>query len=309
MSSIMDQFLEEGNIGVLIRCCRRHNVPDEKIIEDIKGLFNKTDEQAKHYIRYEDEQCQEMISKKVEEYMKLPYSMEIYPDAVEGGYTVAFPDLPGCLTCGGTLEKAIENSEDAKRCWFEAAIEDGVQIKEPDDLNDYSGEVTMKMPKSLHRALSEQSRRENVTISKFCTYLLSRDNTLYVTDNTDECLKMPTRKKAFQEGYRQGYANSMAKRVLRELGSKGKVPENLYDRIMAETDVDVLDRWDELARNASSIKEFEKAEYNDQRTKGTNIWFFAEDILQMGRRQGMLDELVLLYRKSLVPKKRLLLLR
>lgn len=37
---------------------------------------------------------------------------------------VSFPDLPGCLTMGDTIEEAIQNAEDAKRVWIEAAIED-----------------------------------------------------------------------------------------------------------------------------------------------------------------------------------------
>lgn len=36
----------------------------------------------------------------IDEYMKLPYKMEIIPDTEEGGYAVSFPDLPGCLTVG-----------------------------------------------------------------------------------------------------------------------------------------------------------------------------------------------------------------
>lgn len=67
----------------------------------------------------------------VEEYMKLPYKMEIVEDLHEGGYVVSFPELPGCLTIAQTIEEAIKNSEDAKRVWFEAAIEDGVIINEP----------------------------------------------------------------------------------------------------------------------------------------------------------------------------------
>ena len=35
------------------------------------------------------------------EYMELPYRMEIVPDKEEGGYAVMFPELPGCMTCGG----------------------------------------------------------------------------------------------------------------------------------------------------------------------------------------------------------------
>ena len=36
----------------------------------------------------------------LKEYMELPYSMSIIPDTVEGGFTVIFPELPGCMTCG-----------------------------------------------------------------------------------------------------------------------------------------------------------------------------------------------------------------
>ena len=68
--------------------------------------------------------------KTIVEYMKLPYKMEIVPDE-EGGYVVSFPELPGCLSIGDKIEEAIKNVVDAKRAWFEAAIEDGVEIKAP----------------------------------------------------------------------------------------------------------------------------------------------------------------------------------
>lgn len=55
------------------------------------------------------------------EYMELPYRMEIVPDKEEGGYAVMFPELPGCMTCGATLESAVSNAEDAKKEWFMAA--------------------------------------------------------------------------------------------------------------------------------------------------------------------------------------------
>ena len=57
--------------------------------------------------------------------------MEIVPDSVEGGYTVIYPELPGCMTCGETLEGAIKNAEDCKREWLAAALEDGYEIPEP----------------------------------------------------------------------------------------------------------------------------------------------------------------------------------
>ena len=73
--------------------------------------------------------------KTLNEYMKAPYRMEIVEDPSEGGYVVSFPDLPGCLTCGETLEQAITNAQDAKMAWFQAALKDGVEIRDPDKLD------------------------------------------------------------------------------------------------------------------------------------------------------------------------------
>ena len=75
--------------------------------------------------------------KTLNEYLALPYRMEIVEDREEGGYVVSYPDLPGCLTCGETIESAVENARDAKRVWLEAALEEGVSILMPDSLDAY----------------------------------------------------------------------------------------------------------------------------------------------------------------------------
>lgn len=68
------------------------------------------------------------MAKTIEDYLSLPYKMEIREDPYEGGYVVSFPDLPGCITCADTLEEALEMAEDAKRAWMTSALEDGVEI-------------------------------------------------------------------------------------------------------------------------------------------------------------------------------------
>lgn len=69
--------------------------------------------------------------KTLSDYMKINYRMKIVEDAEEGGFVVSFPELSGCLTCGDTKEKAIANAIDAKRAWFEAALEAGMEINIP----------------------------------------------------------------------------------------------------------------------------------------------------------------------------------
>ena len=63
--------------------------------------------------------------KTIDEYMNKDYELKIVEDPDEGGFVAFYPELPGCITCGQTLEEVAENALDAKRAWLEAALEDG----------------------------------------------------------------------------------------------------------------------------------------------------------------------------------------
>ena len=60
------------------------------------------------------------------EYEAIQSDMKIVADKDEGGFVVSFPELPGCISCGETLESAISNAIDAKKAWLEAAAEEGM---------------------------------------------------------------------------------------------------------------------------------------------------------------------------------------
>lgn len=113
-----------------------------------------------------------MSEKDLEYYLSLPYRIEIYPD--DGGYTAAIPDLPGCLTCGDSREEVLELIEDAKAGWLELALEDGHPIPEPAPaFEDYDGRFRVHSPRSLHRKLAEQARREGVSLNEFVNAVLA----------------------------------------------------------------------------------------------------------------------------------------
>ena len=48
----------------------------------------------------------------------------------EGGYTVAVPALPGCLSFGETFEEAMTMIDDAMAGWLAVAREEGFDIPE-----------------------------------------------------------------------------------------------------------------------------------------------------------------------------------
>lgn len=120
--------------------------------------------------------------KTIDYYMALPYRMEVIPDHEEGGFTAAFPDLTGCVTCGDTMEELEKNAEDAKRVWLEAALEDGIEIPEPEEdgaLSAFSGQFKLRMPKRLHRTLAANAKQEGVSMNQYILYLLTRNDTAY----------------------------------------------------------------------------------------------------------------------------------
>lgn len=119
------------------------------------------------------------MMKTLADYMEMSYRMEIVEDKDEGGFVVSYPDLPGCITCGETVESAVLSALDAKRTWLEAALEEGIEIYDPDNLDDYSGQFKLRIPRSLHRLLAEHSKREGISMNQYCVYLLSRNDAIY----------------------------------------------------------------------------------------------------------------------------------
>ena len=48
------------------------------------------------------------MMKTLNDYMAMSYRMEIVEDKDEGGFVVSYPDLPGCITCGETVERRLQ---------------------------------------------------------------------------------------------------------------------------------------------------------------------------------------------------------
>ena len=58
----------------------------------------------------------------------------------ESGYSVTFPDISGCSTCGDTLPDAMEMAEDALSLMLYDYEEDGDEIPAPSDIRSIQAE-------------------------------------------------------------------------------------------------------------------------------------------------------------------------
>ncbi len=112
------------------------------------------------------------MKRSLESYLGLVYPFNVRPDPDDGGYIVEFPDLRYCVGTGETVEEAIADAEIAKSEWIKAAYEDHIAIPEPQSSVEYNGRISLRVPKSLHRNIIEQSNIDGVSANQFLNNLI-----------------------------------------------------------------------------------------------------------------------------------------
>jgi predicted RNase H-like HicB family nuclease len=83
-------------------------------------------------------------------------------------FGVSFPDFPGCITAGKTLEEARTMAVEALALHIEGMMEDGEAIPEPSTLDDLAGDPAMKGAVAflVNIDVLEKSVRFNITARK-----------------------------------------------------------------------------------------------------------------------------------------------
>lgn len=115
-------------------------------------------------------------SKSVEEYLALPYQIELIRD--EGGdghvgWVAWVEELPGCVSQGDTPEEAAAMIQEAMGGWFEVALKHGDPIPEPRQGQERSGRLLVRMPRSLHADLEAAAQQEGVSLNQLVVGLLA----------------------------------------------------------------------------------------------------------------------------------------
>ena len=104
----------------------------------------------------------------------LAYPFEVRPLSKEegGGYSIYFPDLPGCWSDGATPEETIENGRDALQSWLAVAQEFGDDIPRP--FPAVSGRFVQRVPRSLYARLIARAKAEGVLLNTLVVSLVSQ---------------------------------------------------------------------------------------------------------------------------------------
>lgn len=117
-----------------------------------------------------------MMKKTINEYKELPYNLIIQHVQDESGsyYYGRVMELDGCQSTGETFEEAYENLQEAMEGYIETKLENGFDVPEPINVDDYSGKFNIRIPKSLHFRLVMEAEKEGVSLNQYALYKLSK---------------------------------------------------------------------------------------------------------------------------------------
>jgi len=80
-------------------------------------------------------------------------------------FGVSFPDFPGCITAGSTLEEARRMAAEALTFHIQGLREDGEEIPEPSTLDDLRGDPAMKNAVAILTEVRQPERTIRINIT------------------------------------------------------------------------------------------------------------------------------------------------
>jgi len=115
------------------------------------------------------------IEEELEYYSKLPYNiiLEVWDDGDGLYYVARVAELPHCLIHGNTPAEAVAEIGEVKRDWIKSNLERGLRIPEPIPRK-HSGQISLRIPPTLHKLLSDRALVEGVSLNQLMTAALAK---------------------------------------------------------------------------------------------------------------------------------------
>jgi len=107
-----------------------------------------------------------------EKRMKKNYRVALQYDP-DGYWIAEHPELPGCKADGETEQEALSSLEISRNLWIESRIACGHEVPAPQEAPQYSGRFLLRIPKSLHRELTNDAESEGVSLNSFVSNILA----------------------------------------------------------------------------------------------------------------------------------------
>ena len=87
-----------------------------------------------------------------------------------GGYLVEYPDIPGCMSDGETIEEALTNGREALADCLQVFKESGRRLPAP---GIEAAQWRQRLPRTLYLKLKQQAESEGVSLNGLVTAIIA----------------------------------------------------------------------------------------------------------------------------------------
>ena len=108
-----------------------------------------------------------MTKKKLDYYLKLPYTYIIEWSDVDRCFLGSIVELESNMTCGVTREEVLANLKEALASYVTTSIDNNMEIPEPLKIEDFKGNITYRTSKERHYILAKQAKLYGKSINAF----------------------------------------------------------------------------------------------------------------------------------------------
>jgi predicted RNase H-like HicB family nuclease len=99
--------------------------------------------------------------------------MQLFFSEEDNEYVALVPEFPHLSALAATPDDAVREAQVAAEAFLEDMAETGEEPPPPQILESFSGQIRLRMPKSLHRRLTGRARMEGVSLNTMIVTLLA----------------------------------------------------------------------------------------------------------------------------------------
>jgi predicted RNase H-like HicB family nuclease len=114
------------------------------------------------------------LDEKIEQLAALNHTIVLRRDE-DGDVIASITELEGCLAHGRDAAEALAELASMKRLWIESCLADGKPVPLPAEEDDSlpSGKWLQRVPRTLHRKLTDLAQREGVSLNQYVVSVLA----------------------------------------------------------------------------------------------------------------------------------------
>lgn len=99
--------------------------------------------------------------------MNNEYRINIVWSEDDNAYIATCPEFIGLSVVADSREEALKDAEMVLADYIDIYKEDGKQLPKPNVAKEYSGQLRLRLPKSLHKQASEMATEDGISLNQF----------------------------------------------------------------------------------------------------------------------------------------------